>query len=181
MVGVCVFAVLLLQRVAADIHAAVRSNDPTKIQEALSSGEDINLLGPGGQSPLMHAVLTGNANAVKFLLEQRADTSVPEKDGYTPMHGAGFQGRAEIAKMLIAHGLDPSERHKDGFTPIHRACWGTEQRHADTVRVFLKAGVPFDEAASNGQKPLDMAQKNPATLKLLQKRADKASKKEKEL
>ena len=29
------------------------------------------------------------------------------------------------------------------------------------------------------QKPLDMAQKNPATLKLLQKRADKASKKEK--
>ncbi|CAE7661804.1 EMB2654 [Symbiodinium sp. CCMP2592] len=179
MVGVCVFAVLLLQRVAADIHAAVRSNDPTKIQEALSSGEDINLLGPGGQSPLMHAVLTGNANAVKFLLEQRADTSVPEKDGYTPMHGAGFQGRAEIAKMLIAHGLDPSERHKDGFTPMHRACWGTEQRHADTVRVFLKAGVPFDEAASNGQKPLDMAQKNPATLKLLQKRADKASKKEK--
>ena len=73
--------------------------------------------------------------------------------GYTPMHGAGFQGRAEIAKLLIAHGLDPSDRHSDGFTPIHRACWGREQRHADTVRVLLKAGVPFDEAASNGCRP----------------------------
>ena len=49
---------------------------------------------------------------MKFLLEAKADTSIPEKDGYTPMHGAGFQGRAEIAKLLIAHGLNPSDRHK---------------------------------------------------------------------
>ena len=148
-----VFAILLLRQAAADIHNAVRSDDPAQIKEALDSGEDINLLGSGGQTPLMHGVLTGNTNAVRFLLEQRADTSIPEKDGYTPMHGAGFQGRAEIAKLLIDHGLNPSDRHTDGFTPIHRAAWGKEQRHADTVRVFLKAGVPFDEAASNGQGP----------------------------
>ena len=54
----------------------------------------------------------GNLESVKFLLEAKADTSIPEKDGYTPMHGAGFQGRAEIAKLLIAHGLNPSDRHK---------------------------------------------------------------------
>ena len=146
-------AVVTLARAFGDIHAAVRSDDPAAIQEALDGGEDINSIGPGGQSPLMHAVLTGNAAAVKFLLEKRADTAIPEKDGYTPMHGAGFQGRAEIAKLLIEHGLDPSDRHKDGFTPMHRACWGSERRHADTVRVFLKAGVPFDEAASNGCGP----------------------------
>lgn len=97
---------------------------------------------------MMHAVLTGNANAVKFLLEQRADTSVPEKDGYTPMHGAGFQGRAEIAKMLIAHGLDPSERHKDGFTPIHRACWGTEQRSRETAQIV---GTPGERGPRAGR------------------------------
>lgn len=39
---------------------------------------------------------------------------------------------------------------QDGFTPIHRACWGSEQRHADTVRVFLKAGVPYDEPSDEG-------------------------------
>mmetsp|Transcript_60840 Transcript_60840/g.113778 ORF Transcript_60840/g.113778 Transcript_60840/m.113778 type:complete len:180 (-) Transcript_60840:29-568(-) len=177
----CLIGVLLLYQAAADIHAAVRQDDPAQIQKALDEGEDINKIGQGGQSPLMHAVLTGNAAAVGFLLEKRADTSIPEKDGYTPMHGAGFQGRAEIAKLLISHGLDPRDRHKDGFTPLHRACWGREQRHADTVRVFLKAGVPFDEAADNGQRPLEMATANPATMKLLKRRAEKASKPASEL
>ena len=135
---------------AADIHEAVRANDPVAIQAALDDGEDINKIGTGGQTPLMHGVLTGNGESVKFLLEAKADSSIPEKDGYTPMHGAGFQGRAQIARLLIAHGLNPSDRHKDGFTPIHRACWGNEQRHADTVRAFLKGGVPFDELANNG-------------------------------
>ena len=157
------------------LFAAVRANDPIQLQAALDAGEDINVIGPGGQTPLMHGVLTGNLESVKFLLEAKADTSIPEKDGYTPMHGAGFQGRAEIAKLLIAHGLNPSDRHKDGFTPIHRACWGSEQRHADTVRVFLKAGVPYDEPSDEGQRPLELTS-NKATQKLLQKRADKAEK-----
>ncbi|CAL1138291.1 unnamed protein product, partial [Cladocopium goreaui] len=153
-----------------DIHAAVRADDPAKLQEALDAGEDINMIGPGGQTPLMHGVLTGNPVCVKYLLGAKADTSIPEKDGYTPMHGAGFQGRAEIAKMLIAYRLNPSDKHKDGFTPLHRACWGSEQRHADAVRALLRAGVPYDQPADNGQRCLDMTS-NEATKKLLEKRA----------
>mmetsp|Transcript_61859 Transcript_61859/g.109877 ORF Transcript_61859/g.109877 Transcript_61859/m.109877 type:complete len:183 (+) Transcript_61859:43-591(+) len=161
---------------AADIHEAVRANDPKLIQESLDEGEDINKIGSGGQSPLMHGVLTGNAKSVEFLLSKGADTSIPEKDGYTPMHGAGFQGRAEIAKMLIAHGLDPSFRHRDGYTPIHRACWGSEKRHTDTVKVFLEAGVPHDEAASNGKTPVELVRNNDKTVKLLKKKAKEAKK-----
>ncbi|CAK8998266.1 unnamed protein product [Durusdinium trenchii] len=159
----------------ADIHAAVRANDPAAIQAALDEGEDINKIGQGGQTPLMHGVLTGNPESVKFLLDAKADASIPEKDGYTPMHGAGFQGRSQIARLLVAHGLDPRDRHTDGYTPIHRACWGNEQRHADTVRAFLKAGVPFDELSDSGQSCMDMTG-NEATMKLLKKRAEKAKK-----
>ena len=57
------------------------------------------------------------------------------------MHGAGFQGRAEIGQMLISHGVSPSEKHSDGFEPIQRACWGREQRHTETVQMFLNNGV----------------------------------------
>ena len=53
--------------------------------------EDINIRGPGGQTPLMMSVLGGHYKLVKQLLELNADTTIPEKDGYTPMHGAGFQ------------------------------------------------------------------------------------------
>ena len=47
--------------VRGDLHAAVRANDPTQLQAALDAGEDINVIGPGGQTPLMHGVLTGSA------------------------------------------------------------------------------------------------------------------------
>lgn len=80
------------------------------------------------------------------------------------MHGAGFQGRAEIAKQLIAHGLNPSDRHVDGFTPLHRACWGQEQRHTETARVLLEAGVPADEAPvppQDGRRPKPGAKFDP--------------------
>ena len=40
----------------------------------------------------MNAVLSGQTEVVKALLELGADHKIPEKDGYTPMHGAGFQG-----------------------------------------------------------------------------------------
>ena len=60
--------------------------------DLISNGQDINQRGPGGQTPLMNAVLSGQTEVVKALLELGADHKIPEKDGYTPMHGAGFQG-----------------------------------------------------------------------------------------
>ena len=171
-------AVLLLSHVAVRVSAsddalfaAVRADDPDAIEAAINDGGNINGIGPGGQTPLMHATLTGQVEAVRVLLKLGADTTIGEKDGYTPMHGAGFQGRAKIAELLIAHGLDPLDRHEDGFIPLHRACWGREQRHTDTVRVFLEAGgvSPSTKAAkkAGGHTPLVMADNNPATKKLI--------------
>merc|ERR1719217_1864078 len=109
---------------------------------AMDDGHDLNFREKGsGQTALMAAVLAGQLESVKFLLEKGADTTIAEKDGYTPMHGAGFQGRADVGQALIDHGLNPSDYHTDGFAPIHRACWGKEQRHTDTVAMFLRNGV----------------------------------------
>jgi len=55
------------------LFAAVRANDPIQLQAALDAGEDINVIGPGGQTPLMHGVLTGsselNISFVKVFLQ----------------------------------------------------------------------------------------------------------------
>ena len=153
---------------ATEYHDTIAAGDEAALKKLVASKPKLlNTVGPGGQSPLMNAVLSGNAAAVKVLLAAGADTSVAEQDGYTPMHGAGFQGRSEIAKLLIDHGLNPSDRHKDGYTPLHRACWGAEERHTETVRVLLEAGVSPQEKANNGGLPVQMAQNNPATRKLL--------------
>ena len=167
------------------LHARIDADDADGATGLLDEGAPLNQISEknGGQTPLMHAVLSGKAKLVEMFLARGADTTIGEKDGYTPMHGAGFQGRAAIAKALIKHGLDPSDRHSDGFTPIHRACWGGEERHTKTVEALLEAGVPFDQKASNGQTPLQMVRgthANQATEKLLKKWAKKA-KEDKEL
>merc|ERR1711907_421744 len=140
-----------------DVHRSVQGGDLEGVKRAIAADSSaLNVIGPGGQSPLMHAVLGGKTEITKFLLENGADTSIAEKDGYTPMHGAGFQGRAEIAKLLIAHGLDPSDMHEDGYTPLHRACWGVSTGHTETVKVLLEAGVKAGEKSRVGRTGLEM-------------------------
>jgi len=165
------FVSLLLSSGASKIHDFVQQD---RVEELKTAPEqDLNEIGPGGQSPLMLAVLSGKEEAVRVLLDRGADTSIAEKDGYTPCHGAGFQGRAHIMKMLLDHGLPcTTDRHKDGYTPLHRACWGGEPRHTETVRTLLRAGAPPDQAGDDGRSPLAMTQ-NYNTKKLLKHRLQK--------
>ena len=89
---------LVAVNASGDLFAAIEARDVSAMKTALSSGADVNAIGPGGQTPLMNSVLTGCLLCVEFLLgREGVDAAIPEKDGYTPMHGAGFQGRPEIA------------------------------------------------------------------------------------
>jgi len=163
------------QRCSAEsVFAAVARDDAAAVT-SLAVGDALNAKGPGGQSPLMHAVLTGKPVAVGALLKLGADPTVAEQDGYTPMHGAGFQGRAAIATMLVAAGLDPSDRHRDGFTPLHRACWGGDARHTETVVVLLEAGVSPGEKSSDGKVCAQVTQ-NAGTLSALKAWQEKGGK-----
>ena len=149
-------------------HVAVSQNSVSKAERVFeSNAADIDERdNRSGQTPLMMSVLMGRTDLVKFFLEKGADVTIPEKDGYTPVHGAGFQGRADIMKILIEHGLDPSDRHQDGFTPLHRACWGREDRHTETVRVLLDAGVPATQPDAQGRTCAVMSN-NDNTLHLI--------------
>jgi len=174
-----------------DIFEAVQADDSDLITAILEADPTLlEALGPGGQTPLLHAVLTGQRQAVETLMALKANMFATEQDGYDVWHAAAFQGRAVILRLLLAEGrtldhdhdapdadaaaaapfLDPiNDVHKDGFYPIHRACWGREQRHTDTVAVFLllKGGILKDLPAENGQTCYDMTP-NPATQALLE-------------
>ncbi len=69
-----------------DIFEAVAKSDLSAIEKILSTERDqLNKKGPGGQTPLMNAVLSGKTSAVDALLKAGADVTIPEQDGYTPM------------------------------------------------------------------------------------------------
>lgn len=155
------------------LDAAMENRIEDVRRELESNGADINIRDKAsGQTPLMAAVLRGNTEIVALLLSKGADVEIGEKDGFTPAHGAGFQGRADIMRLLKEHGIDVvGDRHKDGYAPLHRACWGREQRHADTVEYLIaQAGASVNMASGNGRICAEMT-RNPATLKLLEKYA----------
>ncbi len=89
-------------------------DDPLLVKACVEHGQDINKVGRGGQTPLVHAILNGKIQVVRWLLEVGADTKIPEDNGYTPMQAAAFSGNAEIIDILVKHGLNPSEAGLDG-------------------------------------------------------------------
>ena len=104
-----------------------------------------------------------------YFKSQHMDLYAPDKRLSTPLHWACFSN-SEIALIYLLAWYRTDKlnlQDVDGYTPLHRACWGAEKRHTETVRVLLEAGVSPQEKASNGGLPVQMAQNNPATRKLL--------------
>jgi ankyrin repeat protein len=111
------------------IAQAVRLNDESLIRKAVKKGARINErrepFTQGEQTPLMTACLSGSVEAVRTLLELKANPKLGEKDGYTCLHGVAFQGRADVARMLLRDmpGAVPNDYHRDGYLPVHRTVW----------------------------------------------------------
>jgi ankyrin repeat protein len=91
-----------------EIFDAVAKDDRAAIEAVLAEDpSSLNIIGPGGQTPLMNAVLSGKVTAVKVLLEHNADVTIPEKDGYTPLVSIGFRTplACYILKIIVCLSL----------------------------------------------------------------------------
>ncbi len=116
------------------VFDAVRNDDREGIRSRVQENpRSLESIGPGGQTPLVHAVLYGKLVSVQTLLDLGADFLATEKDGYNVLHAAGFQGRAEILEALLDHFSSKrtetktktktlnlaTDQHEDGYFPIH--------------------------------------------------------------
>ena len=155
-----------------------RGQDPVEeVIAALEEGANMNAKQERGgrQTCFMAAALRGKLKILKHLFAAGADVNIPEGGGFTPPHGAGFQGRPDVMQFLKEEvGMDvinPGDApHPDGFAPFHRACWGKEQRHADTVEYLLSIGEDVNRRGTGDrtQTCAEMTQ-NPATIAVLKK------------
>jgi ankyrin repeat protein len=77
------------------------------IEKLLKAGADPNETGPVGDTPLMMASRTGNLDAVKVLLDRKADINAKEKiRGTTALMWAVEQQHPAVVKMLVEHGAN---------------------------------------------------------------------------
>jgi len=71
----------------------------------------------GGNTPLLYAIVSGNLNAVKLLVDNNADFKRQDARGQTPLHEAALWGYTNIVTYLIAEGADVNATTPDGYTP----------------------------------------------------------------
>lgn len=109
---------------------------------------------PAKPSPLADAVQRGDTQAVRSLLEKKADVNAAQADGATALHWAAYRGDEESAIALIRAGAKVNARNQYGVTPLALAA---QQGSAPVLNLLLEAGVnPNDpmHLVNSGETPL---------------------------
>jgi ankyrin repeat protein len=119
-----------------------------------------------GTTPLMRAARSGDATAMRLLLEAGADPKLATKEGNTALlfaAGVGYRDKfttgteseaLEALEICADRGMDLNEANSRGETALH----GAASRGADTIIQYLAArGAKLDAKSKRGFTPLDVA------------------------
>ncbi len=118
-------------------------------------------------SDLADAAMKRNKEAVRFLLQRKADVNAPQIDGTTALHWAVRSDDLEIADLLIRAGANVSAANREGATPLQLAALNG---NAAMIEKLIKAGAnPNAPLTKFGDTALMMAARTGKTdaLKVL--------------
>ena len=100
------------------------------------------------------AALSGNAGAVKVLLEAGADLEARNESGHTPLDWAALAGNAGAVMVLLEVGANLEARNESGHTPLHIAALAG---NAGAVMALLEVGANLEARNEYGGTPLYIA------------------------
>lgn len=87
---------------SSPLHEAVKNGKLNAAKCILNLGADVNLVDNVGQTILHIAALTGNAEAVEYILERSLiDVNCEATFGITPLVAARRSNHQEVIKILI--------------------------------------------------------------------------------
>ena len=123
---------------AAPVMRALVDGDMDLFKKLASADKKIgNLKGAGCITPLMQAVLYGDLDSVRLLLQQGADPNIRNEVGATAIMWAVDD--LEKTRLLIEHGADVNARSNDARTPLLIAAglFG----NTDIIKLLLDRGA----------------------------------------
>ena len=124
-----------------------------------SSGADVNYSNSHGDTPLILAIKTQNAEVVEFLLRPTLNVNAKNSRKKTALHYAVASNDIEIANKLLDYNASVSQVDNDGYTPIHTACkYGREELLHRMFEKFPKeAQKILSQPTNDGKTPLLVA------------------------
>lgn len=85
---------------------AIRAGDEAQVEELLAAGEDANLLGERGRTPLMAAAESGNARIVRAVLAAGGEPFLTDSMGENALIIAAAHGHAAVCQLLMPHATE---------------------------------------------------------------------------
>ena len=123
------------------LHYAAKNNaDEIIYYLVMDMKMDVNEKGKG-YTPLQHAVIEGQANSCKMLLDLCANTEIKSDKGNTALHLAAGSQWLDCVKILLDEGCDIEAKNIDGNTPIALSAKTGKMK---TFKMFLNHGADIN-------------------------------------
>ena len=100
------------------------------------------------------AVMDGNLDRVRLLVEQGADKEMGDVNDSTPLLLASCHGHLDMVQYLVEKGVKIDKPNDIGHTPLMAAAW---RGHLEVTRYLLEQGADREKADNNGKTPLHKA------------------------
>jgi ankyrin repeat protein len=130
-----------------------------------SAGEPATVLVP----PLSYAVVFGNLEMARLLLQEKADINRQDELGRTPLHWAVLYRHEDMVKFLLTSGANVNKQDGEGFTP-----WLLAVRDGKEIltQSFIEKGADVNVRSKDGHIALLYHMSNEHLKLLLANKAD---------
>ena len=127
------------------LHCAIKSSDYDNVELLLERGEDVNMPGTDGSTPLAYAIrIHARYAMVELLLRYGANPNAKCSKGFTPFTIAiTSHTRADIVKLLLDHDADVEADVEFGDTPLVHAVYNGALD--EVVQALIEHGANSDK------------------------------------
>jgi hypothetical protein len=126
---------------SCDIPATGATNDAKSSSRLPAASLDVR--DRQYRTPLMHAIMSGNAELVAELVELRTALTIRDKYwGWTPLHFAAYAGNVEVVQLLLGRNANPHLLSDIGWD-AHRVA---EENHCTEAAALLREFVLCEPA-----------------------------------
>ena len=117
-------------------------------------GAKANVKNSNGEAVLDNAVMMGNADVVKILIEQLKKEGADPASLGTAVLIAAKTGKVDMLQVLADAGAPLDNRGPDGYLPIH---WTVKSGNYDAMVFLIEKGADVNAKCGQGYSVLDWA------------------------
>jgi ankyrin repeat protein len=139
------------------------------------NGISIDKQDDNGNSPLHIAILNGDFEYTRFLINQGADMNIKNNTDLSPLHLTAFLNSHQISGYLMEKGAVVDIKGNSGYTPLHIA---SELNNYTLVKQLLNHGAKTKHKTDQKLSPASIAkiQKNDEIFRLLTRSGNRENK-----